>query len=104
MLTMATPLKERAEWVNSILTSMWPHLGEYVDSMLKKEVEPQVRQVLDAKGLGGFKFNKIYFGKIAPKITAIEVKHDPNSKQSEIMQKDVESIPRCTILPGMTKS
>ena len=100
---IATLKKERAEWGNSILTSMWPHLGEYIDSVLQKDVEPRVRQVLSAKGFGGFKFNKIYFGKIAPKITAIKVKHDLNSKQSE-MVKDIKPIPRCTIPPGQMKS
>ena len=85
MAMMATPLKEMgAEWVNSIVTAMWPHLGEYVDSMLKKDIEPKVGQVLDAKGLGGFKFNKVHFGKNAPKIDAIKVKRDINSKESEM--------------------
>ena len=75
---------------------MWPFLGEFVDSVLKKDVEPQVRklitlklvkisikiqlekttkvrEVLDAKGLGGFRFRQIHFGKIAPKVVAIKV-------------------------------
>ena len=86
---------------------MWPYLGEFVDSVLKKDVEPQVqivdkisklffhnsiwqvREILDAKGLGGFRFRQIHFGKIAPKISAIKVYDTP--RPDEIMlDMDVE--------------
>ena len=87
---------------------MWPYLGEFVDSVLKKDVEPQVqiiekisklffsttqfcqvREILDAKGLGGFRFRQIHFGKIAPKVGAIKVYDTPRPDEI-MMDMDVE--------------
>ena len=49
----------------------------------------QVREILDAKGLGGFRFRQIHFGKIAPKISAIKV-YDTPRRDEIMMDMDVE--------------
>ena len=49
----------------------------------------QVREILDAKGLGGFRFRQIHFGKIAPKISAIKVYDTPRPDEI-MMDMDVE--------------
>ena len=49
----------------------------------------QVREILDAKGLGGFRFRQIHFGKIAPKVGAIKVYDTPRPDEI-MMDMDVE--------------
>ncbi len=100
---------ERVEWLNMIIASMWPHIGEYTDAILKysklsvsypmahllhtiafrTKVEPEVRGILEQKKLGGFKFAKIHFGKVPPRILGVKVYETPR-KDEIIMDLDVE--------------
>ena len=53
------PDVERAEWVNTAAAILWPHVGRMADTILRREVEPRAREVLDGYKLYGFKFEQV---------------------------------------------
>ena len=68
------PDVERVEWLNRILDQLWPHVGEFVEKMLKTTVESAVRENLP-NSLKSFKFTKTDLGDIPPHISGIKVYH-----------------------------
>ncbi|BFZ06345.1 hypothetical protein BsWGS_09385 [Bradybaena similaris] len=66
------PDVERAEWVNKILSHMWPYIGEYVEKILRESVEPTVKASLPAS-LQSFKFTQIDLGDIPPRVGGVKV-------------------------------
>ena len=68
------PDVERAHWLNSIVTALWPHVAAYADRVLRLTVEPAARDALEAYNLRGFRFRQIELGRIPPRISGIKVK------------------------------
>ncbi|CAL1546958.1 unnamed protein product [Lymnaea stagnalis] len=66
------PDVERAEWVNKMLSQMWPYIGEYVEIILRESVEPSIRSSLPA-AFQSFKFSKIDLGDIPPRVGGVKV-------------------------------
>ncbi|XP_059178105.1 extended synaptotagmin-2-like isoform X3 [Physella acuta] len=66
------PDVERAEWINKILSQMWPYIGEYVEKILRENVEQSIRASLPA-AMQSFKFSKIDLGDIPPRIGGLKV-------------------------------
>ncbi|XP_055860420.1 extended synaptotagmin-2-like isoform X3 [Biomphalaria glabrata] len=66
------PDVERAEWVNKILYQLWPYIGEYVEIILRENVEPAIRSSLPA-AFQSFKFSKIDLGDIPPRVGGVKV-------------------------------
>lgn len=52
-------------------------------------MEPKVREILEGKRLGGFKFVKIHFGKIPPRIVGVKVYETPRADEI-VMDVDAE--------------
>ena len=65
---------ERVEWINRIITILWPHLSAFVHNTLRYKIEPQIRSTLEKYKLWGFKFNGVNFGKAPPRIEGLKVK------------------------------
>ena len=47
------PDVERVHWINSIITTLWPHVGNYADRVLRLTVEPLARDALENYNLRG---------------------------------------------------
>ena len=61
------PDVEKVEWINHIVTSVWPHVSAYVDRTLRTQVEPAAQEALAKYKLYGFKFEQINFGRVPPR-------------------------------------
>ena len=60
---------ERAEWVNCIVSELWPYISDTLANEIKS-FEPTVRSMNLTLIL--FYFSKIKMGKIAPRVTGIK--------------------------------
>ncbi|CAI9735471.1 extended synaptotagmin-2-like isoform X3 [Octopus vulgaris] len=81
------PDVERAEWINHILSQVWPYVGIYVQNLLTKTVEPKIKENLPA-ALQSFKFEKIDLGDIPPRVGGVKV-YSERVKRDEIYM-DIE--------------
>ena len=68
------PDVERVEWVNRILDQLWPHIGEFVETLLKTTVESAVSEKLP-ESLRSFRFTEVDLGDIPPRISGVKVYH-----------------------------
>lgn len=75
------PDVERAEWLNKMLTQMWPYIGDYVQELLMTSVQETVQK--SASAMGSFKFININLGDIPPRIGGVKV-YTENVKRDEI--------------------
>ncbi|XP_074653723.1 extended synaptotagmin-2-like isoform X6 [Tubulanus polymorphus] len=74
---------ERAEWVNKMISKMWPYIGEMTTEILIKTVEPKIVESMPGY-LKSFKFSKIDLGDIPPRIGGVKCFID-NVKRDEII-------------------
>ena len=82
--------KQNADWINLILTILWPHLGQAVEGILRNEIQPKIEQLLDQHDLNGFQFKQINFGKKAPKLTAVRSYTYSNNNLEFILDLDID--------------
>lgn len=67
---------QRAEWINMILTKLWPHVSEATDQKMKKILTPTFDKIVKSRGLenvASLKLDKFVLGEISPKIKSIRV-------------------------------
>ncbi|CAG2163939.1 unnamed protein product [Oppiella nova] len=55
------PDRERAEWINKIMKQMWPFIHEYMKTVIKQSIEPNITSALPDY-LKSFKFEKLDLG------------------------------------------
>ena len=51
------PQTERAEWINSLVAEVWPHLGPLTMRVMQDQVEPMVAEMLrdNLHNISGFR-------------------------------------------------
>ncbi len=59
---MSFPDVERAEWINTAAAALWPHVGNMTGRVLRRDVEPMAREVLEGYKVYGFKFEQVRGG------------------------------------------
>ena len=67
------PRVERAEWVNSLLSELWPHLQPTAWDLLQLTLEPVIAQLLAEYHVTGFKFTRLELGDQAPRLDGVAV-------------------------------
>lgn len=96
---------ERAEWLNRILSQVWPNVNHYAKDLIKEVIEPAVQESLNFYKLTGFAFKKMRIGSIPPRIGGVKV-YDKNIARNEIiMDMDLFYAGDCDIsftLKGLT--
>ncbi|CAB4060765.1 unnamed protein product [Lepeophtheirus salmonis] len=71
----------RVEWINTVISVIWPHVSYFMDYFLRHSVEPLAREALEQYKLWDFKFQQIDFGKIPPRICGVKVHGEPGSSE-----------------------
>ena len=67
------PRVERAEWLNSLLDEMWPHLEPLAWDLLQLKLEPVVAELLAEYHVTGFRFSRLELGAQAPRLEGVTV-------------------------------
>ena len=68
------PDVERVEWMNRMMSILWPHLATFMEKTIRQKIEPQAKEILETYRLWGFKFNSVNFGQAPPRIEGLKVK------------------------------
>ena len=51
------PLVERAEWLNSFLVELWPHVDALTWKIMQEKVQPMAKEILADYHLTGFRYS-----------------------------------------------
>lgn len=78
------PDRERAEWLNEIISLLWPYVNNYVVKYCRGKVQSNIRKKFDS-----FRFEDLDFGNTPPKVDGIKVYSKPVSKDSIIIDFEV---------------
>ena len=62
---------EKCEWINSIISDMWPYICIHVKNVLSDQIQPMVQDMEPKSVLSSFKFTEIHLGSITPRIQHI---------------------------------
>lgn len=62
--------QQRAEWLNVVISQMWPFISDFIKRILRETVEPQIKTLLPQMKI---QFTQISLGEKAPRIVAIKV-------------------------------
>ncbi|KAJ9580540.1 hypothetical protein L9F63_024280 [Diploptera punctata] len=67
-------LEERTDWLNQMMTQMWPHVLNHMCTKMREEVEANIRATLDKYKLGGnFHFKRMHIGPSPLRLSLVEV-------------------------------
>lgn len=83
------PDTERAEWLNRALKQLWPFVAQYLADFLKANAEQNIDDIMPDY-CKGFRFEKIDFGSVVPRIGSVKC-YDENTDRKEIIL-DIELI------------
>jgi len=75
---------ERAEWVNRMLSMLWPSLCHYTTHLLQVVVEPIIAENLLNYTISQFKFSRVSLGNLPPRIGGIKC-YDKVAARNEII-------------------
>ncbi|XP_027700977.1 extended synaptotagmin-3 [Vombatus ursinus] len=64
------PDVERVEWVNKIISQIWPYLGMIMEKKLREKLQPKIRE--KSTHLKTFTFTKLCFGQKCPKVNGVK--------------------------------
>ena len=67
------PQVERAEWVNSLVGELWPHLEPLAWQVLQARLEPAIACLLAEYHMAGFRFTRLELGEQAPRLEGVSV-------------------------------
>merc|ERR1711892_284864 len=67
------PLVERAEWLNSFLVELWPHVDALTWKIMQEKVQPMAKEILAEYHLTGFRFQRVQLGHQPPRIEGVTV-------------------------------
>lgn len=59
---------EKVEWINSILSDLWPYLCIHIKNILKDQIQPMINEMEPNNILKTFQFTDIHIGSLAPRI------------------------------------
>ncbi|XP_019867455.2 extended synaptotagmin-2 isoform X2 [Aethina tumida] len=62
------PDRERAEWVNEFILTMWPNISNFIIKKFRTKLQNSIRKKIDS-----FRFEEIDFGEIPPKIDGVKI-------------------------------
>ena len=51
------PLVHRAEWLNSLLVELWPHVDALTWKIMQEKVQPMAKEILAEYHLTGFRYS-----------------------------------------------
>ncbi|CAG2175913.1 unnamed protein product, partial [Oppiella nova] len=77
------PDRERAEWINKIMKQMWPFIHEYMKTVIKQSIEPNITSALPDY-LKSFKFERLDLGSEPARIGSVKC-YDENTSRDEII-------------------
>ncbi|CAG9766251.1 unnamed protein product [Ceutorhynchus assimilis] len=78
------PDRERAEWLNEIISQLWPNVHSYIVKYCRGKIQTNIRKKFDS-----FRFEDIDFGNMPPKIDGVKVYSNAVSKDSIIIDFEV---------------
>ena len=61
---------QRAEWLNMIITQMWPFISDFIKRILRETVEPSIKTLLPQLNI---QFTELSMGDAAPRISSVKV-------------------------------
>ena len=95
---MGNNISTSEEWVQGIFEHLSPRLGEFASSILSQQVEPLVQKVFKQSNVPNveFKFTKLDFGDIPPKIENIKT-HDKKNENQIILDFDLNYLGNCDL-------
>ena len=67
------PRVERAEWINSLVEQLWPHLEPLAWDVLQERLEPVIASLLAEYHMAAFKFTRLELGEQAPRVEGVTV-------------------------------
>nr|XP_033793079.1 extended synaptotagmin-1 isoform X2 [Geotrypetes seraphini] len=70
---------ENVEWLNKILSQMWPFLGQYLEKLLVNQIAPIIRS--SNNHLQTFSFTKVNLGEKPIKVVGVKVHTEMDKKQ-----------------------
>ncbi|CAH1401611.1 unnamed protein product [Nezara viridula] len=88
---------ERAEWVNRILSQVWPNVNHYAKDIIKDKIEPAVQESLLMYNMKGFSFQKMRLGSIPPRVGGVKVYDKHIARDEIIMDLDIFYAGDCDI-------
>ncbi|XP_060517283.1 extended synaptotagmin-2-like [Cylas formicarius] len=78
------PDRERAEWLNEIITQLWPSLNCFVVKYCRGKIQTNIRKKVDS-----FRFEDLDFGNKPPKIDGVKVYDKFVAKEAVIIDFEV---------------
>ena len=69
--------------VNKILKQMWPFISEFMTEVLKNQVQHNIDDIMPDY-CKGFRFDKVDFGSIAPRLASVKC-YDEQTSRDEII-------------------
>jgi Ca2+-dependent lipid-binding protein len=70
---------DRCEWLNKLIIQMWPTISDYVQTLVKNSIEPEIK-----KQISGLSFERIDLGDFPPRLGGIKIYTD-NIRSDEII-------------------
>jgi len=80
------PEKERPQWVNQIISELWPNIEDFARQVVKRSIEPAIKKKLNSSS---FSFDMIAFGETPPAITGIKISDKCTSLDTIIIDADL---------------
>lgn len=69
---IAFPDFERVEWINGVLTQLWPHAAAAVVAQVREQLDPQLKAA-KPKWIGDIAITEFTFGEAPPRVKGIKV-------------------------------
>jgi len=67
------PMVQRAEWLNSLLVELWPHVDALTWKLMQEKVQPMAKEILAEYHLTGFRFQRVELGQQPPRVEGVTV-------------------------------
>ncbi|XP_043853610.1 extended synaptotagmin-3 [Dromiciops gliroides] len=95
------PDVERVEWVNKIISQIWPYLGMIMEKKLREKLEPKIRE--KSTHLKTFTFTKLCFGQKCPKVNGVKAHTSQCNRRKIILDLQICYIGDCEISVELQK-
>lgn len=93
---------EKVEWLNSIMSDLWPYLCIHVKNTLQNSVEPLIQEMEPKTILSSFVFTEIHLGSLPPRIKHVNAYRPKTQFASQrakniILDMEVEFCGNCNL-------
>ncbi|XP_066138677.1 extended synaptotagmin-2-B-like isoform X2 [Euwallacea fornicatus] len=78
------PDREKAQWLNEIISQLWPNVNNYIVKYCRTKVQTNIRKKFDS-----FRFEDIDFGNRPPRIDGVKVYNKAVAKDSIIIDFEI---------------